>query len=104
LVDLVEKFAPYTAKLLFTLSHPSFPAMAHRNAQNQMARASEKRVEIKIEGKLYSGRYSVQGGIMTLHLGTEAKQARVGRACHRVLARILLYRHLRELLAAKRAA
>ena len=69
-----------------------------------MARAREKSVEIKIEGKFYSGRYSVQGGIMTLHLGTEEKQARVGRACHRLLARILLYRLLRELQAARQAA
>jgi hypothetical protein len=63
-----------------------------------------KSVEIKIKGKFYSGRYSVQGGIMTLHLGTEAKQARVGRACHRLLARILLYRLLRELQATRQAA
>ena len=78
--------------------------MAHGTAQNQMARGREKSVEIKVEGVFHSGRYSVQGGIMTLHLGTEAKQARVGRACHRLLARILLYRLLRELQAAKRAA
>ena len=94
----------YTAKLSFTRSDPSFVPLAHRKAQNQMARAREKSVEIKIEGKFYSGRYSVQGGIMTLHLGTEAKQARVGRACHRLLARILLYRLLRELQAASQAA
>jgi hypothetical protein len=94
----------YTAKLSFTRSDPSFVALAHRKAQNQMARAREKSVEIKIEGKFHSGRYSVQGGIMTLHLGTEAKQARVGRACHRLLARILLYRLLRELQAARQVA
>jgi hypothetical protein len=69
-----------------------------------MALAREKSVEIKIEEKFYAGRYSVQAGILTLHLGTEAKQARVGRACHRLLARILLYKLLRELQAAKRAA
>jgi len=78
--------------------------MAHRMAQNQMARGREKSVEIKVRGAFHSGRYSVQGGIMTLQLGTEAKRARVGRACHRLLARILLYKLLRELQAAKRAA
>ena len=69
-----------------------------------MALAREKSVEIKIQGKFYAGPYSVQGGVMTLHLGAEAKQARVGRACHRLLARILLYQLLRELQAARRAA
>ena len=43
-----------------------------------MARAREKSVEIKVEGAFHSGRYSVQGGIMTLHLGTEAKQSEGG--------------------------
>ena len=71
--------------------------------QNMMARARGKKRRDQDRRKVSLRPRPVQGGIVTLHLGTEAKQARVGRACHRLLARILLYQTV-ETIAGRKAS
>jgi hypothetical protein len=57
---------------------------------------SETIIDVQIDGELHSGSYSVTQGIMTGHLGANSKEAPVGHATPRVLARILIDQLVRE--------